>query len=211
MKIRLSLLILGLLLAFPLRSEIDGSKACGTSMTVAEIRINQECHQPVFLMVGITIGESLEIDSLESVSSFINSICAQSKYIPPTYTFFTSNVYTRYWTYDNKDTFDDLYWAGAKFGTEFKEKSQACKRQINLRLEDSAMVEIKYFDIYGFFIYGNKETLFPLGSVSLGINYMNNEFVKDIWFIMSVVCYQKTAGDFIRIDPANQHCILSSD
>lgn len=179
-------LIIGLI-PFLSKSEIKEVNTCGDAMTISVIRIIPQQDYQKLLMVGHPIGKTIELNDLDSLSAFVDSILKQTKFISVNSILNPSNLYMKYWTFNKP-----VYAAGEKFMFEFDERINDFGQKIDLLLNDKTKIEISYLDVYGFFIYGDKNALYPLGENSLSINYKENKYVDNVWFLMSVVCYNKT-------------------
>lgn len=187
-KILLSIVI-GLI-PLLLKSEIKEVTTCGSAMTISLIRIRPYHNYYKLLMVGHPIGESINVSALDSLPAFVDSIVKQTTYISSNSITFTYGVYQTYWSRN-----EQLYEAGDKFMYEFDDKVNEFGQTIEFKLKDKTRIEITYLDVYGFFIYGDKIALFPFGHSSDSIDYMKNKDINNIWFLMSVVCYNKTASN----------------
>lgn len=187
MKYKIIFAIL-LIITFVSKAEIPNVQTCGKSMSIALIDIAYP-HKtpPELLIIGFPDTSSVEIDSLNSVESFIKALCRQGIYISPSCITFGGSMYMKYWTQS-----ENLYEAGEKFCYSFSEKEAEFGESIHFTLIDDTEIKITYFDISGFFIYGEKKKIYPLGEISLGIDYMENQNINDVWFIMDVVSYRKT-------------------
>ena len=156
-------------------------------MTISVIRITPQHDYQKLLMVGQPIGKTIDLNDLDSLSAFVDSVLKQTTFISVNSILSTSNLYMKYWSFMRP-----IYVAGDKFMFEFDKRLNDFGQKIDLYLNDKTKIEISYLDVFGFFIYGNKNAIYPLGENSLSVNYMDNEYVHNVWFLMSVVCYNKT-------------------
>lgn len=194
MRILISLFFF-ILSVFTISAKIPNANTCGAAITVVEIHISPINDWERTLYVGVPLGNNLIIDSISDSSAFINNICKQSVYIPSGSITFPQHIYYKYWEFNK--TIED---AAIKFSLEFIESQEKYGGKKTFILDDLTKIEFIYLDVFGFFIYGNKELLYPLGDCSSDIDYMSNDLISDIWLIMSVVCCQKTSENFLEIN-----------
>lgn len=183
-------LLFFLLLPFCLKGEIFNVKTMGKCSTIAVVQILERDNYPKILVVDFPIGKSVKVDHPNSVEKFVDCICRQTNFISPNSIFNISDLYERYWNSNNGNK--QLYLANQRFVIEFDEKLNEIGKSIEYNLNDETKIQINYLNIYGFFIYGDKTELYPIGDNSLSIDYMGNKYIKNVWFLMTVVCYEKT-------------------
>lgn len=126
MKYKIIFAIL-LITTFVSKAEIPNVQTCGKSMSIALIDIAYPQNiPPNLLIIGFPDTNSVKIDSLNSVDSFINALCRQGIYISPSCITFGGSMYTKYWTQS-----ETLYEAGEKFCYSFSEKEEEFGQSIH--------------------------------------------------------------------------------
>ena len=168
---------------------INGMTAIGKSMTFLRVEIHHPNEYPKTVAVGFPIDSVLELhdESLVGDKEFLERIFECTDYISLSSITFESSIYSQFFGANR-----DVFLAGEKFCQDFDKHLQEKGQHMQFMLKDGTHINISYMNIYGFFIYGNKHDIYPMGETSLSIDYMDFNTISDVWFIMSVICYQKS-------------------
>lgn len=176
-------------------AEIEGVRTAGKSMTELTIHFSGPRTHPKLLIVGVPIGETITVDSLVTMDAFVDSVCRQAHYfINECYGLDLTmcRIYRDYWS-TKSTSLMFFYPASRKLIEEMDKAYEECRQELKFGLVDETYVTITYYDVYGFYIYGNKET-FPCKGTSLGIDYDDNEYVTEFWLPMSIACWGETSS-----------------
>lgn len=148
---------------------------------------------PVMFYVAIQQGDSIKIDT-SSYKGFVESILSQSMYLPysqlsliDTYKMLWGNYnFHQICMQYEIDTFDQI------------EKLSSSK---TVKIENGDTVFYRSVDISGLFMVCKKDQVYPMGELSISLNYMDYPEIDRLWFPIFATNIQRSKTDPFVIVP----------